>query len=89
LLHEQLTEWGIDLSEGQINALLSSHNEGFFEEKDPLLVTALQVSRSITMDDSGARHQGKNGYVTQIGNEAFAWFSSTPSPCLTTKTPPQ
>ena len=23
-----------------------------------------------------ARHQGKNGYVTQIGNDLFAWFSS-------------
>jgi hypothetical protein len=77
LLHEQLTEWGIDISEGQINALLSHHNTGFFEEKDPLLITGLQASRSITVDDSGARHQGKNGYVTQIGNEAFAWFSST------------
>ena len=77
LLHEQLTEWGIDLSQGQVNGLLSGRNEGFFEEKDQLLSTALEVSRSITVDDSGARHQGKNGYVTQIGNEAFAWFSST------------
>ncbi len=77
LLHEQLTEWGIDISEGQINALLSDHNESFFEEKDQLLVTGLQVSQSITVDDSGARHKGKNGYVTQIGNEKFAWFSST------------
>ena len=31
------------------------------------------------MDDSGARHQGKNGYVTQIGNDLFAWFASTGS----------
>ncbi len=77
LLHEQLTEWGIEISVGQINALLSGHNEVFFEEKDQLLITGLQVSQSITVDDSGARHKGKNGYVTQIGNEWFAWFSST------------
>ena len=31
------------------------------------------------MDDSGARHQGHNGYVTQIGNDWFAWFASTGS----------
>ena len=31
------------------------------------------------MDDSGARHRGHNGYVTQIGNEWFAWFASTDS----------
>lgn len=31
------------------------------------------------MDDSGARHQGRNGDVTQIGNDWFAWFASTGS----------
>ena len=79
LLHEQLTEWGIDISVGQVDALLSNHNAVFFEEKDQLLSTGLEVSRSITVDDSGARHQGKNGYVTQIGNDLFAWFASTDS----------
>jgi len=31
------------------------------------------------VDDTGARHQGQNGYCTPIGNEWFAWFSSTES----------
>lgn len=31
------------------------------------------------MDDSGARHQGKNGFVTQVGNDLFGWFQSTRS----------
>ena len=79
LLHEQLCEWGIDISVGQINALLSGANAGFFAEKDQLLVTSLEVSRHITVDDSGARHRGHNGYVTQIGNDWFAWFESTGS----------
>ena len=79
LLHEQLCEWGIDISVGQVNALLSGANDVFLSEKDQLLVTALQVSRYITVDDSGARHQGDNGYVTQIGNDWFAWFASTGS----------
>lgn len=79
LLYEQLREWGVDISVGQINALLSGRNDCFFAEKDPLLVTGLQVSRYITVDDSGARHQGQNGYVTQIGNDYFAWFASTDS----------
>jgi hypothetical protein len=39
----------------------------------------LQVSRHIHVDDTGARHQGKNGYCTHIGNEWFAWFKSTDS----------
>lgn len=79
LLHEQLGEWGVDISVGQIDALLSGDNAGFCAEKDQLLVTGLQVSALITVDDSGARHQGHNGYVTQIGNAWFAWFSSTSS----------
>ncbi len=77
LLREQLNEFGIDISAGQIDALLSERNEVFFAEKDQLLVTGLQVSPFISVDDSGARHRGKNGYVTQIGNDWFAWFSST------------
>ena len=79
LLHEQLREWGIDISVGQVDALLSGDSEEFLAEKDHLLVTGLEVSRFITVDDSGARHQGNNGYVTQIGNELFAWFASTGS----------
>jgi hypothetical protein len=31
------------------------------------------------VDDTGARHKGKNGYCTHIGNEWFAWFESTES----------
>jgi hypothetical protein len=79
LLLEQLREWGIDISAGQIDTLLSAGKEPFHQEKDELLVAGLEVSRSITVDDSGARHQGKNGYVTQIGNDLFAWFASTGS----------
>ena len=39
----------------------------------------LQVSRHLQTDDTGARHNGKNGYCTYIGNEFFAWFESTES----------
>jgi len=44
LLHEQLCEWGVDISVGQVNALLSGANDVFLTEKDQLLVTGLQVS---------------------------------------------
>ncbi len=32
-----------------------------------------------TEPNDGARHQGKTGYDTHIGNELFAWFESTES----------
>ena len=82
-LLEQLREWEIDVSAGQIIALLSADTEAFHKENDELLVAGLEVSGSITVDDSGARHQGKNGYVTQIGNDLFACrhFCQRTMPC--------
>jgi FtsZ-binding cell division protein ZapB len=77
LLLEQLREWKVDISAGEINHLLLEGKDSFHQEKDELLKTGLSVSDYVTVDDSGARHQGKNGYVTQIGNEYFAWFEST------------
>ncbi|MEJ2419170.1 MAG: hypothetical protein P8Y45_20030, partial [Exilibacterium sp.] len=79
LLLEQLREWEIDISAGMINCVLTEKTEGFHSGKDGLLKTGLQASSHVTVDDSGARHRGKNGYVTHIGNEHFAWFESTPS----------
>ncbi|WP_299070926.1 transposase, partial [Accumulibacter sp.] len=75
-LHEQLREWGLDLSVGQIDALLASGKDAFSAEKSSLLKTGLAVSSAITVDDSGARHQGKNGYVTVVSGPTFAWFGS-------------
>ena len=79
LLLEQLREWGINISSGQINQLLLSGKEAFHAEKDSLLQVGLAASSYVTVDDSGARHQGKNGYVTHIGNDFFGWFQSTDS----------
>src|SRR6202158_4178359 len=79
LLCEQLREWGIEISSGQMNALLQVRKERFHAEKDGLLSTGLALSAYVTVDDTGTRHQGKNGYVTHIGNEHFAWFQSTGS----------
>jgi hypothetical protein len=79
LLLEQLREWGIIISSGQLNNLLIEKKARFHEEKDNLLEVGLRESDYVTVDDSGARHKGKNGYVTHIGNDFFAWFSSTGS----------
>jgi hypothetical protein len=79
LLLEQLREWGIVISSGQINRLLSEGKERFHDEKEALLHVGLTHSDYVTVDDSGARHKGSNGYVTHIGNDFFAWFSSTSS----------
>lgn len=79
LLLEQLQEFGVDISAGQLNALITTGHEDFHREKEALLQAALQRSRYIQVDDTGARHQGNNGYCTHIGNELFAYFASTES----------
>jgi pullulanase/glycogen debranching enzyme len=79
LLLKQLWEWGVAISSGQLNRLLIHGHERFHEEKAQVLAVGLEVSSHLTVDDTGARHQGNNGYCTHIGNEWFAWFSSTES----------
>ncbi len=79
LLLEQLREWGIDISSGQINQILLQGQDAFHAEKDDCLQAGLAASSYVTVDDSGARHQGKNGFVTHIGNHLFGWFQSTDS----------
>ncbi len=79
LLLNQLREWKFKISAGQLNHLLIDGKEKFHLEKKELLSVGLQVSRYIQVDDTGARHRGRNGYCTHIGNELFAWFESTGS----------
>jgi hypothetical protein len=61
LLLSQLRQWGVDISSGQLNRLLIEHNEVFHHEKDRLLPAALASSDYIHVDDTGARHHGRNG----------------------------
>jgi hypothetical protein len=79
LLLEQLHETGVDISAGHLNKLLIEEKDRFHLEKDQVLATGLEVSRYINVDDTGARHQGKNGYCTYIGNAEFCFFESTQS----------
>ncbi|NOR81710.1 MAG: transposase [Methyloprofundus sp.] len=79
LLLEQLRDLGVDISSGKLSHFLTEDLDDFHAEKDELLKTGLSVSQYVHTDDTGARHKGKNGYCTHIGNEFFAWFSSTES----------
>ena len=79
LILEQLREWGIEISAGEVSAILTKGMEAFHAEKEALLSVGLRYSRYVQVDDTGARHKGKNGYCTHIGNEQFAYFASTDS----------
>jgi hypothetical protein len=77
LILQQLWDFGVQLSSGQLNRLLTERQEAVHEEKAALLRVGLAVSAYIHVDDTAARHQGQNGYCTHIGNELVAWFAST------------
>ena len=79
LLWEQLDQLGIDISTGQLSRILTEEKDAFPDEKTELLLAGLEVSTYVQVDDTGARHQGHNGFCTHIGNELFAYFESTDS----------
>jgi len=77
LIAEQLREYSVEISTGQINRIISECKGRYHYEKDMILSAGLKLSNYINVDDTGARHNGKNGYCTHIGNKFFAWFKST------------
>ena len=66
MIWEELLDFGVDISSGQVSRILTEQNEGFHLEKEGILCAGLDVSDYINVDDTGARHAGKNGYCTHI-----------------------
>ncbi len=79
LLFAQLKEIGVLISEGQLSNILIQAKEAFHQEKNELLAAGIIATGQIKVDDTGARHQGHNGYSTIIGNEYFTYIVSTDS----------
>ena len=79
LLLEQLREFGVDISSGQLNNILIENVDDFRSEKESILKSGLKVSSYIQTDDTGARNKGKNGYTNCIGNDFFTYFTSSDS----------
>jgi hypothetical protein len=77
LLLEQLHDFDVDISAGQLDRMLTEGKEVFHQEKEEVLQVGLVVSTYIGVDDTGARHQGQNGYCTVVGNDWFTYFEST------------
>lgn len=54
LLLEQLWEWGVDISAGQLNRILTEDKDIFHNEKDDILSAGLKVSDYVNVDDTGS-----------------------------------
>ncbi len=70
---------GIAISKRQLVRLLNENHEPFIAEAQDVLRAGLETSSWVSVDDTGARHAGKNGFCTQIGNEWFTWFRTRSS----------
>ncbi|HME26215.1 MAG TPA: transposase [Acetobacteraceae bacterium] len=75
-LTAQLCAFGISISKRQVMRLLIDGQDGFLDESREVLRAGLQTAAWITVDDTGARHAGQNGFCTQIGNAYFTWFGT-------------
>lgn len=70
---------GVSISKRQLVRLLNENHDGFIAEAQDVLRAGLETSPWVSVDDTGARHAGKNGFCTQLGNEWFTWFRTRSS----------
>jgi hypothetical protein len=75
----QLKGLGLRISKGQIVTILTANKDAFHSEKDAILEAGLPTAAWVTVDDTAARHAGRDEYTTHIGNDRFAWFATRPS----------
>ena len=78
-LTAQLRAIGISISKRQVQRLLTEGQEAFLDEDKDVLRTGLETAKWVSVDDTGARHQAKNGFCTQIGDDRFTAFRTTGS----------
>jgi Transposase IS66 family len=71
-----LRSLGVAISKRQLQRLLTDKQDDFVSEAQDILRAGLETSPYVSVDDTGARHAGKNGFCTQIGNDWFTWFGT-------------
>ena len=74
-----LRSMGVSISKRQVQRLLTDRQDDFVAEAQDVLRAGLETSPYVSVDDTGARHAGKNGFCTQIGNDWFTWFRTRTS----------
>jgi Transposase IS66 family len=73
-----LADIGMDISKRQVQRFLTGQ-EGFLAEARAVLRTGLATAAWISVDDTGARHDGRNATCTRIGDARFTSFATTPA----------
>jgi transposase IS66 family protein len=74
-----LRSMAVSISKRRLHRLLTDKHDVFVTEAQDALRAGLETSPWVSVDDTGARHAGKNGFCTQIGNDWFTWFGTRSS----------
>ena len=77
LILSSLRDFGVDISSGQISAILTENKEAFHREKTTLLSKGIELTEELRTDDTGARHKFKNGFCNCINSDLFTYFTTT------------
>jgi Transposase IS66 family len=75
----QLRAIGVLISKRQVVRLLNAGQDTSLAEAREVLRAGLSVAGWVSVDDTGARHEHRNGVCTQLGDEHFAAFATTGS----------
>ena len=70
---------GVSISKRQPQRLLTDRQDAFIHEAQAVLRASLEASAVCISRRHRARHAGKNGFCTQIGNDWFTWFGTRAS----------
>jgi hypothetical protein len=65
---------GVAISKRQLQRLLTDKQQSFVAEAQEVLRAGLETSPFVSVDDTGARHAGKNGYCPAFRS---AWLTPT------------
>ena len=74
---ERLREGGGAIATGPLKRLRGADRAAFHPEKAALEAAGWAVSASVPTDDTGARHRGRSGDCTELGNATVAGFERT------------
>ena len=80
-LTAQLRAFGVSICKRQVMRLLIDRQDAFLAESRDVLRAGLQTAtcRIYGGRTPAARHAGRNGFCTQIGNDDFTWFGTRAS----------
>lgn len=77
LLIEELRGYGVDISVGQIDNILTRNKDVFHQEAKEILLTGLKIFPEIRTDDTSAPHKSGSGYCNCINTDYFTYFKSS------------